>query len=234
MTAADDSPSPVAEDVASVGSGTVNGGRTTVAKRRRTQEERSSATRTLLLDATIDCLVELGYAATTTTVIAERAHVSRGAQLHHYPTKSALVAAALEHLAAKLGRGFAQQTKSLGTAEDRIDAAVDALWEGYATPLFAAWVELSVAARTDPELQSELAPLEARLRSSVSSVLGGLFAVEQPDADVDAALKATVFILQGMAFEQFMGTASSRARKRNFDAVLGLWKRLLHDVIANP
>ncbi len=52
-----------------------------------------------LLDATVDSLVELGWAGTTTTVIAERAGVSRGAQLHHYPTKATLVMAAVEHLA---------------------------------------------------------------------------------------------------------------------------------------
>ncbi len=51
-----------------------------------------------LLEATVDCLVERGWAGTTTTVIAERAMVSRGAQLHHYPTKAELVAAAVAHL----------------------------------------------------------------------------------------------------------------------------------------
>src|SRR5215470_16496508 len=64
--------------------------------RRRTQAERSAATQARLLDAALQCLVELGYAGTTTTVVAERAGVSRGAQLHHFPTRAALVAAAVE------------------------------------------------------------------------------------------------------------------------------------------
>ena len=59
------------------------------------QQERSRATQIRLLDATVDCLVEHGWAGTTTTVVAARAGVSRGAQLHHYPTKSALVIAAV-------------------------------------------------------------------------------------------------------------------------------------------
>jgi AcrR family transcriptional regulator len=58
-------------------------------KPRRTQEERSATTRARLLDATIDCLSELGYTNTTTTEIAKRAGLSRGAQLHHFPTKAA-------------------------------------------------------------------------------------------------------------------------------------------------
>lgn len=70
---------------------------------RRTQEERSATTRALLLDATIDCLIEFGYANTTTARVAERAGVSRGAQVHHFTTKTALLAEAIRHLAVKRG-----------------------------------------------------------------------------------------------------------------------------------
>jgi AcrR family transcriptional regulator len=65
---------------------------------RRTQEERRSRTQARLLEATMECLVDLGWSGTSTTEVARRAGVSRGAQQHHYPTKMVLVAAALEHL----------------------------------------------------------------------------------------------------------------------------------------
>ena len=68
---------------------------------RRTQAERSATTQRLLLDATVACLVELGYGGTTTAAVAERAGVSRGAQLHHYGTRQRLMGAAVEHLAAR-------------------------------------------------------------------------------------------------------------------------------------
>ena len=51
-----------------------------------------------LLDATVECLVEHGWSGTSTTLVSERAGVSRGAQLHHFPTKNDLVLAAVEHL----------------------------------------------------------------------------------------------------------------------------------------
>ena len=51
-----------------------------------------------LLDATVECLVEVGWSGTSTTLVSQRAGVSRGAQLHHFPTKNALVLAAVEHL----------------------------------------------------------------------------------------------------------------------------------------
>ena len=75
---------------------------TTPASRpRRSQAERSAATREALLDAAIDCLYEHGYSRTTTAMVAERAGLSRGAHLHHFQTRDALVAAACERLIEK-------------------------------------------------------------------------------------------------------------------------------------
>ena len=51
-----------------------------------------------LLEATVDCLVEHGWSGTSTTLVSQRAGVSRGAQLHHFPTKNDLVLAAVDHL----------------------------------------------------------------------------------------------------------------------------------------
>src|SRR5229473_7754051 len=87
---------------------------------RRTQEERSASTRARLLDATISCLSELGYARTTTTEIAERAGVSRGAQLHHFPTKAELVTTAVEHLFEKRTEEFRRAFESLPESADRV------------------------------------------------------------------------------------------------------------------
>ncbi|MDT5024109.1 MAG: hypothetical protein QOE61_535, partial [Micromonosporaceae bacterium] len=58
----------------------------TAKKARRTQEQRSAEMRVRLLDATIECLVEYGYAGTTTPRVAEKAGVTRGAQVHHFPS----------------------------------------------------------------------------------------------------------------------------------------------------
>ena len=122
---------------------------TTAMARRRTQAERSAATQARLLDAALECLVELGYAGTTTTVVAERAGVSRGAQLHHFPTRAALVAAAVEHLYARLTdayqAGFARRPRGA----DRLRAAIDLLWSMFTEPRYAAVLELFTAARTD-------------------------------------------------------------------------------------
>src|SRR5437762_2972866 len=95
---------------------------------RRTQEERSASTRVRLLDATIECLFELGYANTTTTEIARRAGLSRGAQLHHFPTKAELVITAVDHLFARRTAEFRAAFANLPAGVDRAAAAIDLLW----------------------------------------------------------------------------------------------------------
>ena len=66
------------------------------ARARRTNRERTATTRARVLNATIEQLAEQGYAATTTVEVAERAGVSRGALVHHFPTRSDLVLSALD------------------------------------------------------------------------------------------------------------------------------------------
>ncbi len=96
----------------------------------------------------------------TTPAIADRAGVSRGAQLHHFPTKAELMAAAVEHL---LQRRLEEFRQALAQAPlDRVDAAVDLAWQMFQSQTFVAWVELWVAARTDPELAAVMAEVDRR------------------------------------------------------------------------
>ena len=67
----------------------------------RQQQARSLATRERLIRAALDEIHEVGYHAATTHQIAERARVSRGALLHHFPTRADIIQAALEALLAE-------------------------------------------------------------------------------------------------------------------------------------
>jgi AcrR family transcriptional regulator len=132
----------------------------TIARQRRTQDERSSAMRERLLDATIGCLVDYGYAGTTVTRIAERAGVTRGAQVHHYRTKNDLVTAAVTHLATKSAEVGWSQIARLADVADPVGRLLDILWEVHKGPTFTATVELWVAARTDADLRRHVATVE--------------------------------------------------------------------------
>ncbi len=63
---------------------------------RRTQAERSAATRRALIDATLDLLVERGWAGITSVAVCERAGLTRGAFIHHFDSLAQLFAAALD------------------------------------------------------------------------------------------------------------------------------------------
>jgi len=143
--------------------------------RRRTQEERSTATQTRLLDAAVDCLVELGWAGTTTTVVAERAGVSRGAQLHHFATRAELVGAAVQHVFAGLTEDYRAGFAGVAASADRVRGAIDLLWSIYLQPRHLAALDLYLAARTDAELRSILAPIAARHRENVLALARAYF-----------------------------------------------------------
>ncbi len=62
------------------------------------QARRSAQMRRRLCEAALDVLCEVGYEALSTTMIAARAGVSRGAQTHHFATKADMIVGAFEYL----------------------------------------------------------------------------------------------------------------------------------------
>jgi AcrR family transcriptional regulator len=130
--------------------------------RRRTQEQRSAETRAKLLQATLDSLAEVGYAATTSIAVAERAGVSRGAQTHHFPTKSELVVAAVDLLGQQLFAELRDRVDALPYGRERIPVALDMIWQGFSSPGYKSVVELWLAAAHDPELYATLVEAEER------------------------------------------------------------------------
>jgi AcrR family transcriptional regulator len=191
---------------------------------RTPQQERSRATRQRLLDATVQCLVEYGWAGTTTTLVAERAGVSRGAQLHHYPTKAALVLAAVEYLAQRRGEEIRAEAAALDgqPSADRVRRVVDLLATAFTGPLFAAALELWVAARTDPELRAALTPLESRIGRDLHRLAAELLAADERRPGVRAAVQATLDLLRGRGVGSLLGEHPAR-----HDAVLDAWTQAL-------
>ena len=189
-----------------------------------TQQERSRVTQQRLLDATVDCLIEYGWARTTTTLIADRAGVSRGAQLHHYPTKTALVLAAIAHLSQRRAAELTAEAAALRTDSpaDRVDHVVDMLAAAFTGPLFVAALELWVAARTDPELRAALLPLEARMGREMHRVAVSLLDADESRPGVRQAVQATLDLLRGLGVANLLTDDTQRR-----EALLAGWKRQL-------
>src|SRR5579859_4164701 len=117
------------------------------------QQRKSVQTRVTILEAAIDCLQKHGYARTTTQLIAEMAGISRGAMLHHYATKQDLIASVIDYTFYKRMESFIERIKALSEPQRvQEQAGIELYWQSVLTREFAAYLELMVAARTDPEL----------------------------------------------------------------------------------
>lgn len=194
----------------------------TAAAPARRQEERSRSTRLRVLEATVECLVELGWSGTTTTVVAERAGVSRGAQLHHYRTKSALVVAAVEHLAERRAAELRAEAAMLSPGGDRVAGTVDLLASLFTGPLFAAAIEVWVAARSDRALRAALLPLEARLGREMHRMTVALLGADESRPGVRESVQATLDLLRGLGVASLLTDDSARRTR-----LLAEWSRQL-------
>src|ERR1700745_269095 len=65
---------------------------------RRTQAERSETTRKQLMDAAVKLIRKNGFGGLRTIEVADLAGVSRGALMHHFPSKHELVVAVLAYV----------------------------------------------------------------------------------------------------------------------------------------
>ena len=186
------------------------------------QEERTRLMRARLLDATVDCLVEHGFSGTSTTLVSERAGVSRGAQLHHFPTKNDLVVAAVEHLTEVRGAELAAAAAALPTGARRTRAVLQMLGDHFASPVFTAALELWVAARTDETLLAAVAPLEQRVGREIHRMTVDLLGADESQPGVRELVQATLDLVRGLGLANTIG--DDRARRR---LILRRWADVL-------
>ncbi len=126
------------------------------------QQRKSIQTRIAILEAAIDCLERQGYARTTTQMIAQTARISRGAMLHHYATKQELVEAVIDYTFFRRMEQFITRIGELTDEEREQQAGIELYWQSVLTREYAAYLELSVAARTDLELKQIFLPKARR------------------------------------------------------------------------
>lgn len=114
--------------------------------------ERGALTRQRLLEATIECLAELGYARMSTNDVVRRTGVSRGALAHHFPSKAHLVAEAAAYLISRRIKYTVNKVRKLDKNNHDFRAQMETKWKAY-EKWFPANIEFMVASRTDPELR---------------------------------------------------------------------------------
>ena len=140
-------------------------------KQRRTQAERSAATRDVLLQATIRCLFEHGYGATTTILVAEEAGLSRGAMLHQFPSKADLMTFVVEEVYAQEVLLYHELLGGIDDPRERLIAYPEAAWKVLSRPEGVAVLEIFQGSRSDQALASKLAPVQAKIDAHAKASL---------------------------------------------------------------
>lgn len=168
---------------------------------RRTQDERSARTREALHRATIESLMEVGFAKTSTSGITKRAGVSRGAQTHHYPGKIDLIVAATEDMFNGFLGEVEQFAASLRSGQLTFEEFLGKVWtQMLSGNWFYSSLEMIVAARGDPELQHRLQPLILALHRQFEDIWKNTF--ESCDgSDPVVYFNAGMNMLRGMAVQ---------------------------------
>jgi AcrR family transcriptional regulator len=189
--------------------------RNSAPQKRRNQAQRSAATREALLDAALECLVQDGYASTTTARVAERAGLSRGAHLHHFQTRDALLAAAAAHLTTRRGDVLSQAVDALPpSGPKRIVEGLDLIFGSYNHPLYQATLDLWTNARTDGELREHLIPIERALDRQTIELSRKLFPAAAERADFERLVELALAAIRGLVVLDTLHADGARAEKQ--------------------
>jgi AcrR family transcriptional regulator len=171
----------------------------TVPKLRRTQEERTAQTRLALIDAAIAAIGEWGYAGASTTLIAERAGVSRGAMLHHFATRAVLMADVVRHVFDHEMAEYEEIRVRTGLGDNLYDWP-QLLWTVLSRPSGMAVLEILQATRSDADLATLVVPMQEAVEQSALTVMRGAFGGDE--ALALSVMRLMVWTVRGLSIAE--------------------------------
>lgn len=193
----------------------------------RKQQMRSLETRAKLIEAVLDVIYEVGFHSATTQAFAERAQVSRGALLHHFPARSDIILAAMEHL---LYTGIRQIRVIIDDVEnDRIslEEFIEILWSMFSSRFEYLSFEFINAARTDNELRDQMVPIVKQFHAEIDKTwLHYNTARKLPRDQAITMLNLTLCLVRGMGTQTIL--KDDAAYYRN---LIEAWKKLMLDTL---
>ncbi|WP_207920254.1 TetR/AcrR family transcriptional regulator [Saccharopolyspora aridisoli] len=190
---------------------------------REPKQDRSRATRQRLLEATIDCLADQGWEATTVTAAAQRAGVSRGAAQHHFPAREDLITAALEYMFDARMAEIREESTHLPEGPGRTEFVVSRVVDHYTGELFKAALQVWTAAAADPSLRERIVPLEAKFGRTVHQTAIELLGADDTDPTTRRLVQATLDLARGLGLADVLTDDS--ARREN---IVTQWAATLH------
>ncbi|WP_308916607.1 helix-turn-helix domain-containing protein [Jannaschia sp. LMIT008] len=188
---------------------------------------RSRRTRARILDATRACILERGLRDTTTVLVTERAGVSRGALLHHFPAKEDLLREALRDLLVREVAHMRGLAGDVTAGRLDFDGLIDRLWGRFSGPLYMISLEFVNAARTDAAILDVLRAVAPDFNEASRAIWDELVRVRlgRTSPRHGAAFTATLCLLRGMATQTIW-----RDDPEILDEALAFWKDAMRDL----
>ncbi len=120
-----------------------------IAPTRRTTapRKRGDETRARIVDETVRCIIDEGFAAATAKHVAERAGVTWGVIQYHFGDRTGLLMAVVDEGVARLVDSLSKADVGELPLRERIEVVVDTAWACYSSPTSMAAFEILRAAR---------------------------------------------------------------------------------------
>ncbi|WP_336087038.1 TetR family transcriptional regulator [Nocardia sp. SSK8] len=183
-------------------------------------QEKSLRTRTLLLDAAIESLAEVGYAGASIADITARAGVTRGAQLHQFHTRAELFAQTIGHLTERQREAMQRKARAL-VGETAGAVLVQLVTATFAGQLGRAAVELYVGIANDAPLRREMLRVQHDLTVELLDRCAALIARDIARERLESTFWLTINLVRGATLDEMVGR--DRARRKQ---VLADWTTL--------
>jgi len=158
----------------------------------RTQQQRREETVARLLDASIDTIIDVGYARASAAVIAKRANVSDGALFRHFPTMGDFMAATAREVMRRQLDAFTKQVAEIPPGKPALEAALTIMRDLTGNPTNTVMYELMVAARTDEKLRATLQEVLTEYVANIYDVAKALPGADRFPDDTFIALVAII------------------------------------------
>jgi AcrR family transcriptional regulator len=192
-------------------------------------QEKSLRTRALLLDAAIESLVDVGYGNASIADIAARAGVTRGAQVHHFRTRTELFAQVIEHVADRQREALQQRVETLPAASSPAEVLVELVEATFSGKFGKAAVELYVNIANNTDLRRDMLRTQHQLTVELLDTCARLIGPDVARERLESAYWVTIMLVRGTTVDEMLGR-DERRRK----AVIADWTRLAQHALTEP
>jgi AcrR family transcriptional regulator len=197
--------------------------RSVEAARRRTQAERSEETQTRILKAAANLIRKRGYARFRTAEVAAEAGLSRGAQLHHFPTKDSLVVATLEYVFEQAQILSRRRASAVNRPRDLIEAVIEDAREFFFSEHFMVAIDIVLSTSTDQSVRKKILDISRKARRPVETAWTEALAANGVPGQLAADLVAlTLGLVRGMALRTLWDNDP-----KWFDELFSLWRKMI-------